>query len=190
MESSLFNTGFLGGSFLWFIGQVADDSTWRKNLNSKKFKKTDDIPGWGYRYKVRIMGHHDKDESDVSAEELPWAQVMYPVTAGTGHGGSYQTPAIKQGMFVFGFFLDGKDEQTPIIMGCLGNNAKTKLERKMGTEGSGGENFTPQSFYSKNQDEEPPEQKKLKDADFAPDQAEDLNVSVESTDSYNYGLSW
>ena len=53
-------------------------------------------------------------------------------------------------MFVFGFFLDGKDQQTPIIMGCLGNNAKTKLERKMGTEGSGGKNFVPQSFHSKN----------------------------------------
>ena len=33
-------------------------------------------------------------------------------------------------------------------MGCLGNNAKTKLERKMGTEGSGGKNFVPQSFHS------------------------------------------
>ena len=162
MESSLFNPGFLGSSFHWFIGQVADDSTWRENLEPGKFKKTKDIPGWGYRYKVRIVGHHDQNESDIKAEELPWAQVMYPVTAGTGHGGSYQSPAIKQGMFVFGFFLDGKDQQTPIIMGCLANNAKTKLERKTGTEGSGGENFTPQSFYSKNQNEEPNEQRKLK----------------------------
>ena len=56
------------------------------------------------------------------------------------------TPAIKQGMFVFGFFLDGKDEQTPIIMGCLGNNAKTKLERKTGTEGSGGKEFYTTKF--------------------------------------------
>ena len=118
---------------------------------------------------------------------------MYPVTAGTGHGGSYQTPAIKQGMFVFGFFLDGKDQQTPIIMGCLANNAKTKLERKTGTEGSGGENFTPQSFYSKNQDEEPNEQRKLKDGDLAPKQAGNEaysspskeNVAKESTDSNN-----
>ena len=193
MESSLFNPGFIGSSFHWFIGQVADDSTWRENLNPDKFEKTDDIPGWGYRYKVRIIGHHDQNESDIKAEELPWAQVMYPVTAGTGHGGSYQSPAIKQGMFVFGFFLDGKDQQTPIIMGCLANNAKTKLERKTGTEGSGGENFTPQSFYSKNQNEEPNEQRKLKDADLAPKQAGNEaysspskeNVAKESTDSNN-----
>ena len=143
-SSSLFNPGFLGGSFYWFIGKVADDSTWRENQNPNKFEEVSEMPAWGYRYKVRIIGHHDQDESDVTAEQLPWAQVMYPVTAGTGHGGSYQTPAIKQGSFVFGFFLDGKDQQTPIIMGCLGNNAKTKLERKMGTEGSGGKNFSPE----------------------------------------------
>ena len=170
MESSLFNSGFLGGSFHWFIGQVSDDSTWRENQNSKKFKKGEDVPAWGYRYKVRIIGQHEQEESDISADQLPWAQVMYPVTAGTGHGGSYQSPAIKQGSFVFGFFLDGKDQQTPIIMGCLGNNIKTKLERKTGTEGSGGKNFTPFSFFSKMLNPEPNEQKKLKDADFSPKQ--------------------
>ena len=129
-SSSLFNPGFLGGSFYWFIGQVADDSTWRENQNPGKFEEISEMPAWGYRYKVRIVGQHEQEESDVSAEDLPWAQVMYPVTSGGGQGGSYMTPALKQGMFVFGFFLDGKDEQTPIIMGCLGNNAKTKLERK------------------------------------------------------------
>ena len=88
---SLFNPGFLGSSFLWFIGQVADDSTWRENQNPGKFEKVSEMPAWGYRYKVRIIGHHDQDEADVTAEQLPWAQVMSPVTAGTGHGGSYQS---------------------------------------------------------------------------------------------------
>jgi len=193
MESSLFNSGFLGGSFHWFIGQVSDDSTWRENQNSKKFKKGEDVPAWGYRYKVRIIGQHEQEESDITAEQLPWAQVMYPVTAGTGHGGSYQTPAIRQGSFVFGFFLDGKDQQVPMIMGCLGNNIKTKLERKTGTEGSGGKNFTPFSFFSKMLNPEPNEQKKLKDADFAPKQNGNEaysspskgNVSKESNDANN-----
>ena len=190
---SLFNPGFLGSSFLWFIGQVADDSTWRKNQNPGKFEEVSEMPAWGYRYKVRIIGQHEQEESDVTAEQLPWAQVMYPVTAGSGHGGSYQTPAIKQGSFVFGFFLDGKDQQAPIIMGCLGNNAKTKLERRMGTEGSGGQNFTPVSFYSKMIEEEPAEQKHLKDADLSPKQAGNdaysspskENVTKESSDANN-----
>ena len=103
-----------------------------KTSIQKRLKRLRIYQRWGYRYKVRLMGHHDKDESDLEAKDLPWAQVMYPVTAGGGQGGSYQTPAIKQGNFVFGFFLDGKDQQTPIIMGILGNNAKTKLERKTG----------------------------------------------------------
>ena len=168
---SLFNPGFLGSSFHWFIGQIADDSTWRENQNPAKFNKVEDIPAWGYRYKVRIVGQHEQEESDVSAEELPWAQVMYPITAGGGQGGSFMTPAIRQGNFVFGFFLDGKDEQTPIIMGILGNNAKTKLERKMGTEGSGGKNFVPQSFHSIQQKVSDFADRVLKDADFAPGQA-------------------
>ena len=190
---SLFNPGFLGSSFHWFIGQIADDSTWRENQNPSKFDKVEDIPAWGYRYKVRIVGQHEQEESDVSAEELPWAQVMYPVTAGNGIGGSFMTPALKQGMFVFGFFLDGKDEQTPIIMGCLGNNAKTKLERKMGTEGSGGKNFVPQSFHSVQQKISDFKDRVLKDGDFAPKQAgneaynspSDSNVSAESSDANN-----
>ena len=195
---SLFNPGFLGSSFHWFIGQIADDSTWRENQNPAKFNKVEDIPAWGYRYKVRIIGQHEQEESDVSAEELPWAQVMYPVTSGNGIGGSFMTPALKQGMFVFGFFLDGKDEQTPIIMGVLGNNAKTKLERKMGTKGSGGKNFTPQSFHSKSLNPEPNEQKKLADKDFAPKQAGNeaysssskSNVSKEASDANNlYDIS-
>jgi len=190
---SLFNPGFLGSSFHWFIGQIADDSTWRENQNPAKFNKVEDIPAWGYRYKVRIVGHHDQEESEVTAEELPWAQVMYPVTSGNGIGGSFMTPALKQGMFVFGFFLDGKDEQTPIIMGCLGNNAKTKLERKMGTEGSGGKNFVPQSFHSVQQKISDFKDRVLKDADFAPGQAgneaynspSDSNVSAEASDANN-----
>ena len=192
-SSSLFNPGFLGGSFYWFIGQVADDSTWRENQNPSKFEEISEMPAWGYRYKVRIVGYHDQEETEITAEELPWAQVMYPVTAGTGHGGSFQTPAIKQGSFVFGFFLDGKDQQTPVIMGCLGNNAKTKLERKMGTEGSGGKNFVPQSFYSIQQKLEDVADKILKDTSLAPKQAGNdaysspskENVTVEASDANN-----
>ena len=62
------------------------------------------------------MGIHDAGESMIPSDQLPWAQVMYPITSGAGLGASYQTPGIKQGCFVFGFFLDGSDEQIPIIM--------------------------------------------------------------------------
>ena len=128
----LFNQAFLGGDFLWWIGQVVDDSTWRDNILSGKFKNPHSIKGWGRRYKVRIIGIHDQGITAIPDEELPWAQVMYPVTGGGGQANSVHTPNIRQGMMVFGFFLDGPDLQQPIIMGILGNNAQTELKTKIG----------------------------------------------------------
>ena len=137
--SGLYNPGFVGSQFHWWLGQVADSKTWRENQPKGHFKDRKDIPGWGYRYKVRIMGIHDAGEAIIESDQLPWAQVMYPITAGGGQGGSFQTPGIKQGCFVFGFFLDGTDEQVPIIMGVLGNNAKTIIGE---TSKEGGEDNT------------------------------------------------
>ena len=129
MKSSLFNSGFLGADFEWWIGQVVDDKTWRGNQLPHIHQDPSENPGWGYRYKVRIIGLHDRDEESIPSDQLPWAQVMYPITAGGGQAGSRQTPNIRQGNFVFGFFLDGSDMQVPVIMGVLGNNVKTKLSR-------------------------------------------------------------
>ena len=53
---SLFNSGFLGASFLWWVGQIADDSVWRDNILPGKYPNKNSIPGWGRRYKVRIIG--------------------------------------------------------------------------------------------------------------------------------------
>jgi len=141
---SLFNPGFLGGSFLWWVGQIPNDENWRENTKPQKFKSPDEVPGWGYRYKVRIIGLHDQDEATIKSDQLPWAQVMYPITAGGGQGGSFQTPAIKQGNFVFGFFLDGQDQQVPVIMGVLGANAQTPKASNKPTN----QPFTSQSGFS------------------------------------------
>jgi hypothetical protein len=129
---ALFNSGFLGASFSWWVGQIADDSTWRDNILPGKFETANQIPGWGRRYKVRIIGLHDQGETEIKSDQLPWAQVMYPVTAGGGQGGSGQTPNLRQGNMVFGFFLDGQEQQVPVIMGVLGNNAQTQLATKIG----------------------------------------------------------
>jgi hypothetical protein len=129
---ALFNSGFLGASFSWWVGQIADDSTWRDNILPGKFETANQIPGWGRRYKVRIIGLHDQGETEIKSDQLPWAQVMYPVTAGGGQGGSGQTPNLRQGNMVFGFFLDGQEQQVPVIMGVLGNNAQTQLATKTG----------------------------------------------------------
>ena len=127
MESGLYDNGFMGGRFYWWLGQVVDSKLWRENLTDKKTSSSE-IPGWGYRYKVMIMGLHDQGASENFKEKLYWAQVMHSVWGG-GEGGSFQTPGIKQGSFVFGWFLDGNDKQLPIIMGVLGKNAVTEIEK-------------------------------------------------------------
>ena len=142
--SGLYNPGFVGSQFHWWLGQVANSGTWRENQPNSFFLFRKDIPGWGYRYKVRIMGIHDAGEAIIPSDQLPWAQVMYPITAGGGHGGSFQSPGIKQGNFVFGFFLDGSDEQIPIIMGVLGNNSKTIIGELNDKDNN---TFKPQSGY-------------------------------------------
>ena len=128
----LFNAGYLGQGFNWWIGQIADDSYWRDNISSGKFEDKQSVPGWGYRYKVRIFGLHDWGEETINSEHLPWANVMYPVTAGAYLTNSGQTPMIRQGNIVFGFFLDGSEKDQPIIMGVLGNNAQTELATTIG----------------------------------------------------------
>ena len=134
METSggLFNPGFLGASFLWWVGQIADDSTWRDNINSGNYEDKYSIPGWGKRYKVRIIGLHDQGETEIPSEQLPWANIMYPVTAGGFQTNSGQSSNIRQGNMVFGFFLDGQDQQVPVIMGVLGNNSQTELSQIIG----------------------------------------------------------
>ena len=128
----LFNQQFLGQGFNWWIGQVSDDSYWRDNINPTKFKDKQSIPGWGYRYKVRIFGLHDAGEGGIESKDLPWANIMYPVTAGAYLQSSGQTPMIRQGNIVFGFFLDGPEQEQPVIMGVMGNNSQTELATKIG----------------------------------------------------------
>ena len=130
--SSAYNPGFLGSHFNWWIGQIADDSTWRDNNPSGKHESSAQIEGWGKRYKVRIIGIHDMGEANIPSDQLPFAQVMYPVTAGGGQAGSIQTANLSQGNMVFGFFLDGQDQQVPVIMGVLGNNSATQLSMSIG----------------------------------------------------------
>ena len=130
----LFNQQFLGQGFNWWIGQVSDDSYWRDNINTTKFKDKQSIPGWGYRYKVRIFGLHDAGEGGIESKDLPWANVMYPVTAGAYLQSSGQTPMIRQGNIVFGFFLDGPEQEQPVIMGVMGNNSQSELATKIGDD--------------------------------------------------------
>ena len=127
LNQGLFKNHFVGrDGFVWWIGQIADENTWKSNIPGfpapTNESTEEEVIGFGERYKVRIMGYHTAAPSELTDEELPWATVMYPVTAGNGGRASSQNANLTQGCFVFGFFLDGDNAQQPVIMGCLGYN--------------------------------------------------------------------
>ena len=188
---SLFTPGFLGAQFNWWIGQIADDATWRDNTASGKHESGNQIPGFGRRYKVRIIGYHDKQEESIPSDQLPWAQVMYPVTAGGGQAAAYQTTALRQGNFVFGFFLDGQDQQVPVIMGILGNNAQTSLKTTIGKSDT---NFGPTSGFAESSHGETDPNRKVPDADLvinkpkSQEQKDDTDPAPPGVKLNKYGL--
>ncbi len=144
LEQRLITTHFLGkDGFIWWIGQVVDQPKWIGNLPTTPTDTTEEHKGFDFRYKVRIMGYHTGSPEDLPDDQLPWANIMYPVTAGTS-GGAVHTPQLRQGNFVYGFFLDGEDAQMPIIMGVIGYNQYTALLKDI-PEGGG---FAPFSGYT------------------------------------------
>jgi hypothetical protein len=121
----------------WWHGVIVDDAFWAgckdsdvSNENSKlHFAKSlgDRKKGWGKRYKVAIVGrHYAVKGSSSEADWLEMTEVVYPVTAGTGLGGSKQTSALRQGAHVIGFYADGKEGRNPVILGAFGVNEQNE----------------------------------------------------------------
>jgi len=98
------HNNFIGmDGFLWFYGVVEDRQD----------------PYMIGRVKVRCLGHHTDNKITLPTEDLPWAQVMLPVTS-AGISGVGQTPlGLVEGSHVFGFFRDGEARQEPVVMGSL-----------------------------------------------------------------------
>ena len=146
IEQGLFKRYFVGrDGFIWWIGQVAPESTWEGNKTTPPPANNSAIKGFGERFRVRIMGYHTADIDSIPDEELPWAYVMYPVTAGGGGRNGSQSANISQGDFVFGFFMDGEDAQMPVIMGILGNNEYAAVSKNITKA-----RFVPFSGYTEN----------------------------------------
>ncbi len=115
IDESLLKSNFLGrDGFRWWIGQVAPGEAQGNQANGG---------GWGNRCKVRILGYHPYSETELSNDDLPWAQILLPTTSGDGGGGCATSTKIKPGSVVFGFFLDGDNAQIPVVVGCFGRTS-------------------------------------------------------------------
>ena len=74
--SILGNSQFLGrDGFRWWVGQIPPVDSQEDQVAKGE--------GVGNRYKVRIMGYHPFNE-DIPNDQLPYAQVLLPVTSGSG----------------------------------------------------------------------------------------------------------
>jgi hypothetical protein len=84
-------------NLLWFIGIVEDNAD----------------PTNEGRVSVRCFGIHPPADSDeVQKKDLPWA-----VPINGSYGASSQIPKISD--WVFGFFIDGRDAQHPMLLGMI-----------------------------------------------------------------------
>ena len=95
---------FMGlDGFVWFTGVVED-------------RNDPDALG---RVRVRCLGFHTDDLSDIPTASLPWAHVMHPVTDPSMQGLGNSPSFLVEGSWVIGFFRDAVEKQQPIIIGSL-----------------------------------------------------------------------
>ena len=96
-------SNFMGqDGFHWFVGVVEDRND----------------PSALGRVRVRCLGYHSADLTELPTTDLPWAHVMHPVTDPSMHGMGNSPSWLVEGGWVVGFFLDD-DLQQPLIIGTL-----------------------------------------------------------------------
>ena len=131
------NIGFVGKEgFNWWLGQIPSVNTSDKDSGDNSWAVQADGNGWGDRYKVRILGYHPEEESELSINDLPYALSMLPTTSGTGGANYAQSTRLRPGDTVMGFFLDGASAQIPVIMGAL-TRTEDVSEGSVGSFGGG-----------------------------------------------------
>ena len=120
--------------------------------------------GWAWRYKVRIFDKHPPDKNVLPDENLPWAQVLMPVTAGSGAANYSQTPSLNQGDTVSIAYYD-EDEQQPIITGILPRTRSVSTSEPVDTGKTG---YVPSTGFTDN---------KPKNSKVSDDESNENNVN-------------
>lgn len=92
----------VGNVFKWWVGEV------------ESLQDPDRVG----RVQVRIIGQHD-DTTRIPTANLPWAQVMQPVTSAAAGGIGTAPVGLVVGSRVVGFWADGLDAQFPVVMGSI-----------------------------------------------------------------------
>lgn len=123
---------YYGDNSRWFIATVVSNQ-----------------PPVGYegRIKIRVHGLHSHSQVDIPERDLPWAQCVLPTTEG-GVSGLGRIPRLQPSALVFGFFVDGINSQTPIILGSLPHiEMASEIQRGQLDEDVGEER--PENFFGR-----------------------------------------
>jgi len=121
---------FLGrNGFIWFNGVVEDRAD----------------PQFLGRVRVRCIGFHTANKTDLPTEDLPWAQVLLPITSAAISGLGNSPSALVEGSWVMGYFRDGEMCQQPVVLGSLPGKPSELAQ-------SGGF-YDPNGIYPKYKDE-------------------------------------
>lgn len=111
-------------NLLWFIGVVEDRRDPRKMG----------------RVRVRCFDIHPDSKNDVPTDTLPWA---IPIIG--SYDVNYKPPI--EGSWVFGFFLDGRDAQHPMLIGVMPGMPTTVVDSTAGFNAQSDINPNPSSAY-------------------------------------------
>jgi hypothetical protein len=115
-----------GRQLEWFIGVVEDRMD----------------PEYMGRVKVRCLGHHTENKTEILTEDLSWSTVMAPTNTPAMNGMGQTPPFLVEGTWVTGFFLD-KQKQECVVVGSLpGFNQSRVLDTSKGF-------FDPSGVYPK-----------------------------------------
>ena len=127
----MYDKDFLGkNNFIWFNGVVED------RQDPQKLG----------RLRVRCVGIHTDNKDDLPTSDLPWSQLIHPITS-SGISGLGSSPGfIVEGTWVFGYFRDSYNMQEPMVMGTLPGKPSELADVNKGF-------YDPNGVYPKYKDE-------------------------------------
>jgi len=127
----MLDNNFLGrNGFIWFNGVVED------RQDPQKLG----------RLRVRCVGIHTDNKDDLPTSDLPWSQLIHPITS-SGISGLGSSPGfIVEGTWVFGYFRDGTNMQEPMVIGSLPGKPSELADTSKGF-------YDPNGVYPKYKDE-------------------------------------
>ena len=100
----MIDNNFLGrNGFIWFNGVVED------RQDPQKLG----------RLRVRCVGIHTDNKDELPTADLPWSQLIHPITSSGISGLGHSPGFIVEGTWVFGYFRDGYAMQEPMVIGTL-----------------------------------------------------------------------